>query len=559
MASGPSAALYRDLDLIAGSGAVAGLGDAELLGRFADRGRTGAGPDARAAAEAAFEVLVVRHGPMVRATCRRALGDLTDTDDAFQATFLVLVRRARSVRVGESLGPWLHAVALRVAAKARTIRGRREPVAIDPERLASPDRDGPAFDLRPVVDEELGRLPEKYRAPVVLCHLEGRTLAEAAGLLRCPVGTVSGRLSRKPGRCCGTGLARRGLGASAVAAMLDAGEAGAVPPQLLRATAEAAALFARGGTAPASILQLTRGVAFAMLMNKLKLAGLAASAAVAMLVAGAGYVAGQGPKHDAPKTTSPAKVGPPPRAEDTRPKAYSDDQPSDAMAREIANQRRMVSQSNVPEFLKRLQLARFDNVGGFGQFHPEFASTNSNGVILVVGSSDGRSVRAMNLRMGQWEEYKVPGEARAAALDLYTHRAPLSFDGDDVREVAVFDAQLQVVHNEPAGGGVGLRKVVDRMGVWSRKALRVPAKGPIVPTEWQNVILYRVGGDLYVYSGFGRWSELHLGDAEPILLAPAEGVILARQGAKLYIYSIPAGRWIDDGDPPAPAPRAQTR
>ncbi len=550
MASGPSATLYRDLDLIAGSGTVAGLGDAELLGRFADR----VGADDRA--EAAFEALVARHGPMVRATCRRALGDLDLADDAFQATFLVLVRRARSVRVGESLGPWLHAVARRVAAKARAVRGR-SPAAVDPDRLAAPDRDGPAPDLRPVVDEEVGRLPERYRAPVVLCHLEGRTLAEAARLLRCPVGTVSGRLSRARGLLRDR-LARRGLGASAVVAALaeGAGEAGAVPPPLLRATAEAATLFAVGGTAPASILQLTRGVAFAMLVNKLKLAGLAASAAVAVLAVGAGYVAGQGPK---PGPAAPAKVGPPPRAEDTRPKSYSDDRPSDAMAREIANQRRMVSQSNVPEFLKRLQLARFDNIGGFGQFHPEFASTNSNGVILVVGSPDGRSVRAMNLRMGQWEEYKVTGEARAAALDLYTHRAPLSFDGDDVREVAVFDAQLQVVHNEPAGGGAGIRPVVDRTGIWSRKALRVPAKGPIVPIEWQNVILYRVGGDLYVYSGFGRWSELHLGDAEPILLAAAEGVILARQGAKLYVYSIPAGRWIDDGDPPAPAPRAQTK
>ena len=151
----------------------------------------------RAGAEAAFAALVARHGPMVLGVCRCALPDPNDVEDAFQATFLVLVRRARSVRVGDSLGRWLYGVARRVAAKAqaRSERARirslplgREPVASEPPA----DR----IELLAALDEEVSRLPEKYLAPVVLCDLEGLTHAQAAARLRWPVGTVSGRLSR---------------------------------------------------------------------------------------------------------------------------------------------------------------------------------------------------------------------------------------------------------------------------------------------------------------------------------------------------------------------------
>jgi HlyD family secretion protein len=117
MASGTPVSFYRDLDLIAGSATVAGLGDAELLSRFALR--------RDATAEAAFEALVARHGPMVLATCRRSLRDAADADDAFQAAFLVLARKAGSVRVAGSLGPWLHAVARRVAIKAEAVSRKR--------------------------------------------------------------------------------------------------------------------------------------------------------------------------------------------------------------------------------------------------------------------------------------------------------------------------------------------------------------------------------------------------------------------------------------------------
>src|SRR5215218_2930231 len=162
--------------------------DAELLARWCAAGDAGA-----------LELLVRRHGGMVLGVCRRALGNAADADDAFQATFLVFVRKARALARPEQVAGWLHAVALRVAHKARAERSRRrerEVAIVDPPDLANPDPAAEAHDLRRTIDEELDRLPEKYRLPIVLCELEGRTLEEAAQLLGWPKGTVAGRLSR---------------------------------------------------------------------------------------------------------------------------------------------------------------------------------------------------------------------------------------------------------------------------------------------------------------------------------------------------------------------------
>ena len=132
--------------------------------------------------EAAFEALVTRHGPMVLGTCRRMLADPHDVEDAFQATFLVLARKAGSIRDGDRLGPWLHGVARRVAPgpgpwprrrNARERPGGEEPAVEPPDALE-------AVEVRAALDEELARLPEKYRAPLVLCYLEGLTHDEAA-------------------------------------------------------------------------------------------------------------------------------------------------------------------------------------------------------------------------------------------------------------------------------------------------------------------------------------------------------------------------------------------
>jgi RNA polymerase sigma-70 factor (ECF subfamily) len=161
--------------------------DGELLRRFAsDRD------------DAAFAGLVERHGPLVLGVCRRVLGTVQDAEDAFQATFLVLARKAGAIRDPGLLGNWLYGVASRVARKARVALDRRR----RHERRARflPHFAAPAAveldDLRPLLEQELRRLPERHRAAVGLCYLEGKSNAEAARLLRCPTGTVKGRLAR---------------------------------------------------------------------------------------------------------------------------------------------------------------------------------------------------------------------------------------------------------------------------------------------------------------------------------------------------------------------------
>jgi RNA polymerase sigma factor (sigma-70 family) len=226
--------------------------------------------------EAAFAALVRRHGPMVLGVCRRVLGNAADAEDAFQATFLVLLRRAPSLVGRAVLGAWLHGVALRTALKARVDCARRrarEQAGAKPEAAAPAVRN----DWLPLLDEELGRLPEKYRLPVVLCDLEGRTRQEAAGLLACPEGTVAGRLARGRAMLAKRLLRRAGSLSAALSAALPGGVARAVlAPGLLAATVRAAVVVAAGevtapGTVSVPAVVLARGVVEAMIWNKVKI------------------------------------------------------------------------------------------------------------------------------------------------------------------------------------------------------------------------------------------------------------------------------------------------
>src|SRR5262249_49520851 len=148
--------------------------------------------------EAAFEALVRRHGPMVFGVCRRVVGDHHDAEDAFQATILVLARKAASVRPREKIANWLHGVALRTAMKAKTMapkrRGREKQGTEMPETQKA--QQGQWHDLQRLLDRELNGLPENYRLPIVVCDLEGKTIKQAAQQLGWPQGTLAGRLAR---------------------------------------------------------------------------------------------------------------------------------------------------------------------------------------------------------------------------------------------------------------------------------------------------------------------------------------------------------------------------
>jgi RNA polymerase sigma factor (sigma-70 family) len=239
----------------------------------------------RAHDPAAFEALVRRHGPMVLRVCQRLLRPGPDADDAFQATFIVLVRKAQSIAKLESVGSWLYGVAYRIALRARLRANRRlarerclddHPAAAD--RSANPV--GEAADIRPVLDEELNRLPEKYRAPMVLCYLEGKSNDEAAQQLQCPTGTVKVRLLRAR-ELLRNRLARRGLALSAGALALSLSQemATAAVPQALAASAAQAAT---SGTLSASAGALADATLRAMSIVKLKVAAGAVVAACAL-------------------------------------------------------------------------------------------------------------------------------------------------------------------------------------------------------------------------------------------------------------------------------------
>ncbi|WP_422928062.1 RNA polymerase sigma factor [Singulisphaera sp. PoT] len=269
-----SAAYLRGIERIFGAGTDAGVGDAQLLDRFvAHRDPS------------AFEVLVNRHGPLVLAVCRGVLGDRGDVDDAFQATFLVLVTRAHRLSVRKSLGSWLYRVALRIALHARADARRRRLLEqrAGELRRAEPESLGElecARDLRAILFEEVDRLPERYRAPVVLCHFRGLSLGEAALSLGCPSGTVSGRLTRAR-QMLRSRLIRRGvtLGAALPASALA--EASAIVPCRLEATTIGLALeiasetSARSGIVPASVAFLMKGATKSMILTQAKLVGAA--------------------------------------------------------------------------------------------------------------------------------------------------------------------------------------------------------------------------------------------------------------------------------------------
>jgi len=228
--------------------------------------------------EAAFATLVRRHGPMVLGVCSRILGNAADVDDAFQATFLVVVRKARSLASRNVLGDWLHGVARRTALNARRVAARRrtkEKAMARTEAAGEVGRD----DWLPLLDDELSRLPEKYRLPIVLCDLEGHTRSEAASRLGWPEGTVAGRLAR--GRTLlARHLARRGVAMSASALAVGAFQNAApacVPVSLASSTIRAAVLIAAGqaavaGVVPAQVAALVEGVLKTMLLSKLKVA-----------------------------------------------------------------------------------------------------------------------------------------------------------------------------------------------------------------------------------------------------------------------------------------------
>ncbi len=279
-------------------------GDGDLLERFR-----------RERDQDAFEALVVRHGPMVRGVCRRLLRDPADADDAFQATFLVLARKGASLRDPDRLGPWLHGVAARVAAKARARSARRRPRSLVDDAPARHDDRAEWSDVMAIIDAEMARLPTSQRDVLVACLLNGSSEQEAARAFDCPVGTIKSRLSRAR-EALRSRLVRRGIApasaSAAVAASSPGSFASTVSAPLLRATL---AMVAAPAAVPPPVAALTSGVASTMLAKILATTVAVACGAAAVGLASTVWTADPPP---APQAAPPAKAEAPAPPQDRK-------------------------------------------------------------------------------------------------------------------------------------------------------------------------------------------------------------------------------------------------
>jgi RNA polymerase sigma factor (sigma-70 family) len=354
--------------------------------------------------ERAFAALVHRHGPMVLGVCRRILRNAADAEDAFQVVFLVLVRKAPSLRAPDSLGNWLYGVAYRTALEAKRAAARRKVK----EAQAMPRMETSmeySSDLLALLDEELAALPDTFRAAVVLCDLEGKTRKVAAQELACAEGTVASRVAR--GRVLlAARLARRGvtLSAGALAVALSQGVCSAqLPVPLVATTVEAAALLAAGKVAGVStpVAVLLKGMLRAMLIAKLKV--VTGTFLVVALMFGAGGLAYQ----------SVGAQGPPEKRAAAQPPSELE-----ALRREIEllklNNKVLLEILHARETELRAHKAQADQVRGVA-FSPD-------GRLIARETNDG-VVRLWDVTTGK-EAGVEPGKAPGLSRWLDSRPAP---------------------------------------------------------------------------------------------------------------------------------------
>jgi RNA polymerase sigma factor (sigma-70 family) len=484
-------AATRELGTLFTEGAVGMLSDGQLLDRFVDR------RDA-----SAFEAIVERYGPLVWGVCRRVVRDHHDAEDAFQATFLVLARKAASVMPREKLGNWLYGVAFQTAMKARATRAKRRvrerPARemIEPEAVAN----GHPDELLAQLDREVTRLPEKYRLPVILCELEGKTHRQAAEQLGWPVGTVSGRLSRARALLASR-LSRRAaplsVGALEVLFAHDVARAGA-PPELVHSTAQAASLSTVGkavtaGVVSARVAALTGEVMKTMLLNKLKLTTamllaiffLAAGGASLTYRAHANEPANQKKDSEKPRDqSSPAEAV---RAEVPPP----GDQPKPAVAPKEEIQQHEDTERVASEETKHATL----KVEGWQGSHQR---TVECGAYSFTALRTGKAALAYNA---------ATREVKALRLNA-TKDQPLW-----VTPVVIESSKDQVV-------ALGVRgEKITRVGLFSLKSgrwlplnLDQPVSGGVWPMSFgPDTVAYEVGDVLYVFNPTtDAWDRLDL-------------------------------------------------
>jgi RNA polymerase sigma factor (sigma-70 family) len=423
MASGELNKVLRYLHAVGRDEHPGGLTDGDLLNRFTQHRD-----------EAAFEALVRRHGPMVYGVCRRLLHHDQDTEDAFQATFLVLVRKASALRSPGTVANWLYGVAHRTALELRRSGARRrlKEASVMPRTEPVPD---PTADWRESLDEELARLPDRYRSVILLCELEGKTRREAAQELGCAEGTVASRLARGRSLLAGR-LARRGVGLSAAAlAAALAGEraTAGVPNGLVSATVRAAGLVV-SGQAVATVVSTrvasaTEGVLKTMFLTRLKVA-----TAVLLIVTAGFSTAG---------LLYQVRAAEPPAAQ--APDGAKPEEPMDAA---FAVAGKVVDERGAPAAGVRVRLLAGGAHSGStttdadGRFHFPFPERASYEKLLIAEDAGG-------LRQGlaRFDKVEEAGDlritlqpARAATVQVVRRGYPV-----DGARLALFDASIRAL------------------------------------------------------------------------------------------------------------------
>jgi RNA polymerase sigma factor (sigma-70 family) len=529
-----------------GGGSASGVDEADLLRRFAnDRDPL------------ALEVLVARHGPMVLGVCRRVLGqDRHSSEDAFQATFLVLARRAGSIRDPARLGPWLHGVAHRVAVRARSDlarRNARERNGAEVPAMATVEPDSDRAELRLALDEEVRRLPEKFRDPIVLCYLDGLTHDEAASRLRCPVGTIRSRLSTGRAKLRDR-LTRRGVavpsGIFGAVLTAQAAEA-AVSPSLLVSTVTAATAFAGGlagvsaaGMVSASVASLAESVCTTMILTKLKILG--ALALASMLTLGLGTVAAYqvGGPGQQPKVEKAEKVGKP--ADEVTEASLKDlkaqvEQAQAELARLAGEFKKAQARVRAAQVRLEAQMptgmdAQLRSMGGMGgrsdigggvnklmAYQQSSLATIQADDYVIVHKPLSDKVVAYSTATGAWTSYEVPQDVEVLPVSgpgIVALRAT-----GEVRQIAVFAPSL---------------------GRWFPIDLKEPIRGKAIPIVGPGQVFYAIGRRVYAFSvTVGRWGVLELPEGakpEPVLF-PSRTTV--EHDNHIYIFSVKTGLWTD--------------
>ena len=551
-----------DLTRLLRWGTATGDNDDRLLERFLADGD-----------ESAFAALVARHGPMVLGVCRRVLHDGHDVEDAFQATFLVLARNARTIRRSQRVGPWLHGVARRVAVRARENAARRlarERIGIDVEPAgdSSSSRDPERIELRAILDEELNGLPERLRAPLVLCYLEGLTHDQAASRLSQPVGTIRSRLSRGRDRLR-VRLARRGVRADD-AVLGSAAALETVSPALLETTVRSALEFAVSQTgvsalASAGAVALAKGVLNAMMISKLTLTAACALA----LVLTAGGLSGYAFQQDAGTEQAEPDAAKDAPKDDSSPLSAAKSQLEEIKRsmNELEDQRRKYNES-LSSVVKKLdglreQLERAAEktepeaerppeqpaVAADGEKRPRYLDPAQ---MVILPSEDGHVVTAFGISMysgtipaGRGQNIGgLKKETRNVSVRLAEADSPplevqprgftqfgiagvtaLELRGEEVRRVAVFS---------------GIRRD------WNVQELREPVT-EAKPVLAGGAVLYVLGRRIYAYGYMtDRWSVLELPEGAR-LEPPTENFRALRLEYEgiVYTYNQNTGEWTE--------------